>query len=142
MGLLQEVRAGQCFMKRQIPVAVRFAAVNGVLMTYEGAVPYTKGDALLTGIEGEQWPIAWSFFDATYTPCQGTEHGHEGLYVKKPATVHAVRCTQQKKVLLTSVEQEIQAKLGDWLVADAKGSIWVVAASIFDETYMQVPCAS
>lgn len=138
MGLLQQIHNGQRYLKRPIAVPVRFAADSGVLMTCEGPVAYAQGDALLTGVQGEQWPIARARFDATYEPCPATRHGSDGSYVKKPAVVHAVRTATACQVPLENGGQVIQARAGDWLVADATGSVWVVAETIFDATYVPV----
>lgn len=136
MELLQEIRAGQRYVKCPVAVPVRFAVDSGVLTTREGPVSYAQGDALLTGVEGEQWPIERGRFEITYEPCCPTQYGENGLYIKKLAVVHAVRNKTARHVPLGSAGQMIQAKPGDWLVADATDSVWVVADTIFEATYM------
>jgi len=59
--------------KRLIPVAVKFASDFGTCETREGDVSFCAGDAILTGVEGEQWPIERPKFDASYAAISPTK---------------------------------------------------------------------
>src|SRR5664279_1064449 len=63
---LSEDRAARRARKRAVVVQVVFAEAAGTLSTQEGPVNYSTGDALLTGTEGERWPVTRHIFDQTY----------------------------------------------------------------------------
>ena len=56
-----EEKAQQAF---KLPVIhnVVFAEVAGVCETLEGAVPYKSGDAIVTGVADERWPVSREYF--------------------------------------------------------------------------------
>lgn len=135
MGLLEEIRTGQKYVKRPIAVHVVFASTDGFVQTLEGMVTHVAGDAILSGVEGERWPMRRERFEATYEELSPTQMGESGDYVKKPVPVHAVRTQRPLRVTLEGGFDKIEAQPGDWLVADGTGAIWVVAASIFAATY-------
>ena len=133
--LLQKIQAGRRYIKKPIPVAVVFATESGMLQTLEGMVSYRPEDAIMSGVQGERWPIARARFDASYQACGPQAHGRDGLYLKKPMPVHALQADSALQVLLENGRDSIQARPGDWLLADAGGSIWVVAPDIFAQSY-------
>ncbi len=53
-------------MKKPVPVKVEFATEDGVMQTKEGPVRYEKGQAILTGVQGERWPMPRERLEATY----------------------------------------------------------------------------
>src|SRR5205085_7690083 len=75
---LSEDRAAHRARKRDLVVRVEFAEKDGMLSTPEGPVHYSTGDALLTGIEGERWPVARDTFDRNYVPVAPTRSGKPG----------------------------------------------------------------
>lgn len=139
MGLLEKIRGGRQYIKQPMAVEVVFAQEAGVLQTLEGAVHVLPGDALLTGVEGERWPVQRARFDASYSARPPTRQGEAGTYIKRPMAVHAIPATQPGQIRLDNGRDTIVATPGDWLVADVSGSIWVVAASIFAATYTLLP---
>jgi len=70
--------------KRPVPVPVAFALADGVCETLEGPVHYQKGDALLTGVQGERYPVRRDLFMAAYVPVPPAAMGQDGLYLKAP----------------------------------------------------------
>ena len=57
--------------KRLVPVPVAFALADGVCETLEGPVHYQKGDALLTGVQGERYPRSGAICSWPHTcPCR------------------------------------------------------------------------
>lgn len=42
------------------------ATEGGIIHTLEGDHTYVAGDYICTGVEGEQWPVKRSIFEATY----------------------------------------------------------------------------
>lgn len=105
------------------------------MQTLEGPVHYVCGDALMTGIAGERWPIPRDRFSATYVPVPPVRMGEEGEYLKRPITVSARQATSHEHIPLDGGKSELSAQPGDWVVTDQNGNRWVVADEIFNETY-------
>ena len=122
-------------MKLPVPVKVRFAPSPGTLTTKEGPVTYETDDALLTGTEGESWPVQRLIFEDTYEPMKGTLSGSEGLYVKKPIGVWAIQLDHSEEVWIGDGENRLLGKKGDWLVEYPGGRFGVVSQDIFKKTY-------
>ncbi|MDA3877721.1 MAG: hypothetical protein PF483_11615 [Halothiobacillus sp.] len=128
------------FRARSLPVTVvvRFATANGVVETLEGAVAYTAGDALLTGITGENWPVTRARFLESYMPLLGTEVGSNGRYVKNPREVWAWRADREINVVLPGGIGSLNAHPGDIVVQYALSDCAVVQPDIFSATYAPV----
>jgi hypothetical protein len=125
-------------VKRPIPVAVAFADAGGTCETREGPVRYRAGDAILTGVEGEHWPVVRETFLATYRPAPPTRAGEDGRYTKLPALATAVQLTQAVAVPVGWSDDPLHGKPGDWLLRYADGGYGVVGDAIFRETYERV----
>jgi hypothetical protein len=122
-------------IKRPLPARVTFAAVDGTLATLEGPVQYKEGDALMTGVSGEHWPIRRSTFEATYQPSGLQLMGEGGTYLKKPMPVQATQIMEPMLLNLDGHRGTLNGKPGDWFLKDALGRQWVVANEIFIATY-------
>lgn len=123
-------------MKLPVPVKVCFAMSPGTLKTKEGDVTYTRGDALLTGVEGDSWPVQRSIFDATYEPIEGTRSGSAGIYVKKPIRVWAIQLDHAEDVWIGRGTNRLHGMRGDWLVEYSGERFGVVSQDIFQKTYL------
>ena len=121
--------------KRAIATSVEFASASGTLATREGPVAYAEGDALLTGIEGERWPVPRQRFDETYEPVAPLRPGKPGQYRKRPQIVWAKLVREAFTVELGGARGTLQGTAGDWLVEYAPGDQSVVSAAAFAETY-------
>ena len=121
--------------KRPLRVRVEFAEQAGELATREGPVRYAPGDALLTGIDGERWPIPQASFAEHYGPCAPTPAGVAGWYVKRPITVWAWRADRSLDVELSAGRGTLHAEPGDVVVQYAPDDLAVVGAGIFQQTY-------
>jgi len=123
---------------RKLPIAhsVYFAESAGVCSTLEGGVPYREGDAIVTGIQKEQWPIALDKFTLSYEAIPPTKPGQAGTYRKKPLNVLAVKLQKSMSVPVGSTC--LKGREGDWLVQYSPGEFGVVASAIFDKTYEQI----
>lgn len=121
-------------VKRPLPVSVRFAKTDGVCQTLEGAVGYHAGDAILTGVAGEQWPVARSIFDERYGPADGTTPGNDGNYIKKPLVVFALRLDVPIEVSMPA-GGALHGALGDWLVQYGQADYGIIKDDIFCATY-------
>jgi hypothetical protein len=123
--------------KRAIPVSVSFADAPGELNTLEGPVPYEDGDAIITGVKGEHWPVERGPFLDRYEALPGTNSGEDGTYARRPEVVLAVQMTSKDDPLEIATQSGglLTAREGDWLVQYAPGDFGVVNPEIFDETY-------
>lgn len=128
------------YLKKLIPVEVEFAVAAGEMNTLEGIVPYSIGDALMTGQKGERWPIQRADFERTYYPASWLISWlmprKKGKFIKKPMQVKAVQVTRETSVLMADQRTQLIAKPGDWVVTAPDESQWVVEQSIFKETYL------
>ena len=124
--------------KRDIPVQVVFAATAGVMQTREGKVGYEEGDALLTGEQGESWPVSHLFFDARYLPDPGVISGQAGQYRPVAVPVWALHMQEAFTVALPAEKGVLQGKAGDWLVQHTPGEYGVVDGEIFSLRYIDV----
>jgi len=132
---LGKVNNALSVQKKAISVAVTFAETDGVCETKEGNVSYRAGDAIMTGVEGEQWPIVRSSFDATYEPIAPTRTGENGNYSKKPITVYALQMDEPFYVDVSWGSGRLEGKPGDWLLQYASDDYGIVSKSIFEKTY-------
>ena len=118
-----------------VSVSVRFASEPGVCDTAEGLVRYSKGDAIVTGIRGEQWPVGAVQFSAKYNAAPGTVAGQDGLYVKRRNVVHASRLEAPLNVVLANGRGELKGDAGDWQIRYLDGSESIVGDTYFENLY-------
>ena len=124
-----------CAVKKGLLVSVPFAAAAGVLETRDGPAPYREGDALLTGIQGDSWPMTPECFRSTYAPAPGTAPGSAGKYRKNTSAVRALRMDEPFSAALSDSKDILWGKRGDWLLQYASGEYCVAAGEIFEKTY-------
>jgi hypothetical protein len=116
-------------------VSVVFAREDGLCETLEGPVGTRAGDAVLTGVRGEHWPVRRDLFLSSYTPVPPTEAGQDGLYRKIPTTALALRLDRHAAVPVGWQTDTLQGHPGDWLIRYEDGSHGVVQDAIFRESY-------
>ncbi len=116
-------------------VDVRFAAEDCVIQTVEGRVHAKPGDAILTGVAGEQWRVSSAGFAGKYRPLPPTVAGEPGTYTSLPNRVLALKVDRPFDVVLADGMSHLHGRAGDWLVDYGDGSLGVVAAGIFGLTY-------
>ncbi len=133
--------------KRPLPVAVEFATADGVLDTLEGPVRYRAGDALLTGVAGERWPVGRARFEATYEPEATCEPeaiceplppgagGAAGRYRRRPQVVLARRMDEPFRVRVGHAADTLRGRPGDWLLQYGPADYGIVAADLFARSY-------
>lgn len=122
--------------KRPVVHYVKFAEKPGVCITLEGEVSFGTGDAIVTGVKGEQWPIARRYFDSSYEPVKPTISGEPGAYRKRPVIVWVKQLTTA--TTLHTHNRALHGAPGDWLVEYEPGDCGVVRADIFSETYEMI----
>lgn len=125
--------------KRPLPVPARFASADGTCETLEGPVRYQAGDAILTGVRGEQWPVRRAVFLAGYEPIPPTVVEQDGVYRKRPSVAAALRLDTPLSVPVGWQDDPLTAHPGDWLLRYEDGSHGVLQDSIFRDTYAPAP---
>jgi hypothetical protein len=121
--------------KLEREVQVRFAPEACTVQTNEGLVSAKRGDAILTGINGEHWRVSQARFPAKYRPAESTAAGEDGAYVSLPNRVFAVPMAEGFEVLLADGESKLTGRAGDWLVDYGDGSLGIVSKRVFSDTY-------
>ena len=121
-------------IKCPINIKVTFAKADGICQTLEGPVDYLSGDAILTGIAIENWPVVRAIFDKRYEPAEGTAFGSDGNYVKKPLEVFALRLEMPLDVTLPA-GGVLHGEAGDWLLQYGPTDYGIVRDDIFRSTY-------
>ena len=125
-----------CVCKRPDPLEVAFAPADGVCATLEGPVRYRAGDAILTGSQGEQWPVRRDLFLASYEPVPPTAAGQSGSYRKLPSVTLALRLDNPVQVPVGWQDDPLLGRPGDWLLRYADGSHGIVQDAIFRASYV------
>lgn len=116
-------------------VEVIFAESDGFIQTIEGKVSYRQGDAILTGVRGEKWPVARMGFEASYEPAPSSIAGKPGRYRKKPRIVWAKQMHEDFTVMVGMHQSKLSGKAGDWLTQYDLDDFGIISNEIFQETY-------
>jgi len=115
--------------KKPIPLEFRYAEADETIETKEGPVGANAGDAIMTGTEGEQWPIPAEKFAQTYNDLG------DGTAAKKNIPVFAKQMMVPFKVKVSWSNDLLQGAPGDYLVQYGPGDYGVVGREIFAKTY-------
>lgn len=121
--------------KREHPVQVRFAQHPSAVETLEGVVHAKLGDAIVTGLFGELWPVPSASFAGKYQAVSPLVMGAPGLYLTLPIEVLAVPMDAPFEVVLADGHSRLTGQAGDWLIDYGDGNLGIVNAAIFDATY-------
>jgi hypothetical protein len=116
-------------------IDVRFTEVPCTVHTREGTVQARPGDAIVTGIGGEQWRVSRVHFAEKYHPVPPTHEGEAGRYVSQPYRIMAVPMGEDFGVVLADGVSRLSGRGGDWLVDYGDGSLGIVSPGIFATTY-------
>jgi len=119
-------------------VLVEFASADCVIQTLEGEVNCAAGDAILTGVQGERWPVARAHFDEMYEPAGEFVHGCNGQYRKKSSAYTLAKKMDAPFIVRVGQGDVIHGESGDWLTQYADGQQGVVADEIFSKTYQEI----
>jgi hypothetical protein len=127
------------YIRRSAEFEVVFSLELCTVITLEGPVQCQLGDAIVTGIIGEIWPVQRSIFDQNYYPLDNKfTHGTDGVYVRREIQVNAEQIQYPQTVNLGENRGMLKPCVGDWLVVNSEGQQWVVADKVFTKTYFKV----
>ena len=115
--------------KLPIPLEFRYAETDETIETKEGSVGAQAGDAIMTGTEGEEWPIPAEKFAETYDDLG------DGTAAKKNIPVFAKEMAEPFQVKVSWSDDLLQGEAGDYLVQYGVGDYGVVGREIFGKTY-------
>mgnify|MGYP002621756461 FL=1 len=115
--------------KKPIPLQFRYAETDETIETKEEPVGAKAGDAIMTGTEGEQWPIPAEKFKQTYDDLG------DGTAAKKNIPVYAVEMNKPFQVKVSWSNDLLKGDPGDYLVQYGPGDYGVVGREIFGKTY-------
>jgi hypothetical protein len=87
------------------------------------------GAAVMTGTEGEQWPIPREKFEQTYDVLE------PGVAAKKNIPVFAKEMSEPFQVKVSWSDDLLRGEPGDYLVQYGPGDYGVVGREIFKKTY-------
>lgn len=121
--------------KKPIPVRAEIAVADGLCETLEGPVHFRSGDAILTGVRGERWPVQRDLFFASYQSVPPTRQGESGNYRKAPSVAHALRLDTPREVPVGWQNDPLHGRQGDWLLQYADGTYSVLGDGVFRESY-------
>lgn len=128
--------------KRPIVITVVFASASGVCQTREGAVRYRAGDAIVTGLDGEHWPVGRREFADAYEAASPAVDGHDGMYVprNRSLAVFALQLGSPISVSVGPASDALQGRAGDWLLQYNDGSYGIVSRDLFARIYEPCTC--
>ena len=115
--------------KKPIPLSFRYAEADETIETKEGPVRATAGAVVMTGTEGEQWPIPAEKFAQTYDDLG------DGTAAKKNIPVFAKEMAVPFQVKVSWSDDLLQGRPSDYLVQYGPGDYGVVGREIFGKTY-------
>lgn len=121
--------------KLEREIDVRFTPVECTVQTSEGVVHAAPGDAIITGTAGEHWRVSQARFPHKYRPVPPTVAGEPGRYVSLPNRIIAVPMMEPFEVLLADGVSRLTGRAGEWMVDYGDGSLGIVSAEIFANTY-------
>lgn len=121
--------------RRPLVFEVAFAQEKILIDTLEGSVRAEAGDAVITGVRGERWPVSSTRFAELYEPVLMTRMGEDGRYRRRAGMVRTTRLTQPLSLFLPDEQGALSGNAGDWLVQHTDGSFGIVADDIFERTY-------
>lgn len=125
------------YVKQEI-VEVRFATIEGELISREGPNRYAVGDALITGSTGDRWSVSRDRFDAKYLPLEPLHHGEDGRYQAKPVPVLARQMNEAFSVERSAGGDLLRGAAQDWLLQYAPGDYGIVENARFQTVYRPI----
>jgi hypothetical protein len=113
-----------------VEVSVAFASAAGTVQTLEGPQANGAGDAIITGLKGEHWPVRREEFDRRYEAIAG----RPGRYRKRVFRVTAEQLMAPRTVHAPS-GAVLHGLTGSWVVNGQEGAVSVVDPEVFARSY-------
>lgn len=115
--------------KKPVPVSYEIAGQDGTLETLEGPVRYRKGFYIMTGPQGERYPITPERFSALY------DDGANNQAIPK-RIIKRARLADHDGRVKTSWGDDLAYSAGeDYIVKHGANDYGVVKKDIFQQTY-------
>ena len=122
--------------KKPLPLHFRIADREETIETKEGPVTAQGGDYIMTGTEGENWPIPAAKFEETYDILSTYDKEPvKGEAAKKKIIVFAKQMSEPFQVKVSWSSDLLSGDPGDYLVQYGPGDYGVVGKEIFEKTY-------
>jgi hypothetical protein len=136
IDLIKEERAA-AYVKHET-VSVEFAAEPGELVSREGPNHYQRGDAIVTGSNGDVWSVSRDRFDARYESASPSDAntGRGGAYRNKPIPVLALQIRESFTLERSAGGDTLKGKPGDWLIQYAPEDYGIVDRDKFRRLYL------
>lgn len=115
------------YIKKPIEVDAIQISEPEVVHTLEGDVTANSSDWIITGVNGERYPVNNETFGNLYDVCEN------GKYKKKPLEVTAWQT--DRELLIPHGNESLKASIGDFIVKQPDGSFAPVKPDIFEKTY-------
>ena len=128
--LASDPESFKCF-KKPIPLEFRIAQETETIKTAEGIQTAKPGAYIMTGTEGENWPIPPEEFEYDIL----TQDGNKGTAAKQKKIVPAKEMNEPFVVKPTWSDSTLSGNPGDYLVQYSAGNYGVVGRTIFEKTY-------
>jgi uncharacterized protein (DUF2237 family) len=116
-------------------VSVEFAAADGTLISKVGPNSYRRGDALVSGTDGDRWCVSRERFDRAYRALPPLTHGDPGRYQNIPRPVLARQMAEAFKCQRAAGGDWLAGQCGDWLLQYAPGDYGVASDARFKQVY-------
>ena len=116
--------------KKPIRLKYRISDTDDTIKTKEGEVKCKEGDFILTGTEGELWPIKSEKFKSTYKQI------NKNFASKKKLIVYALQMKDIFRVKVNWSDDILEGKYNDYLIEYNKGDYGIVDELIFRKTYI------
>ncbi len=121
--------------KPDLELTFKFSEHASAIDTLEGTVHCEKGDAVMTGVQGEHWPIKRSAFDKTYRVLHYDKDLNIGQATKKAAVVYVRQMSDNFDVKVSWSDDLLHGEPGDFLVEYGDNDFGTVKKSILPITY-------
>lgn len=115
------------YVKKPVEVDAKQTLERKVINTLEGDITANPTDWIVTGVNGEQYPVSNENFIEIYDACEN------GRFRKKPIEVTAWQTNRE--LLIPYRNETLKASIGDYIVKHPDGSIAPVKPDIFKQTY-------
>ena len=115
------------YVKKPIEVEAEQIKEQKTINTLEGPVTASPTDWVVTGVNGEQYPMPNQTFIDLYDKCEN------GKYKKKPIQVTAWQT--DRELIIPYRNESLKASIGDYIVKQPDGTFSPIKPDIFTQTY-------